>query len=107
MGAPVAVLECELGASDGRLVRSAGATYAGENKWVLAACWLGLWHRQAGNQGKFERSVEYALSAQTELGLLPEQVTEDGEPAWVVPLAWSHALLLLAARPELSLVSAG
>ena len=31
------------------------------------------------------------------LGLLPEQVTDDGEPAWVVPLAWSHAMLLLAA----------
>ena len=40
----------------------------------------------------------------TPLGLLPEQVTDDGEPAWVVPLAWSHAMLLLAARPELDIV---
>jgi GH15 family glucan-1,4-alpha-glucosidase len=31
-------------------------------------------------------------------------VTDDGEPAWVVPLAWSHAMLLLAARPELDAV---
>jgi GH15 family glucan-1,4-alpha-glucosidase len=99
--ATVAALESELGSPDGSLVRYAGDTYAGGNKWVLAALWLGLWHRQAGDQGKFKRSVEYALSAQTELGLLPEQVTEDGEPAWVVPLAWSHAMLLLAARPEL------
>jgi GH15 family glucan-1,4-alpha-glucosidase len=45
--------------------------------------------------------LTYALSAQTKLGLLPEQVTAEGEPAWVVPLAWSHAMLLLAARPEL------
>jgi GH15 family glucan-1,4-alpha-glucosidase len=37
---------------------------------------------------------------------LPEQVTDEGEPAWVVPLAWSHAMLLLAARPELDAVSA-
>jgi GH15 family glucan-1,4-alpha-glucosidase len=49
-----------------------------------------------------QRALTYALSAQTTLGLLPEQVTDDGEPAWVVPLAWSHAMLLLAARPELS-----
>jgi GH15 family glucan-1,4-alpha-glucosidase len=104
MRATVAVLESELGAPDGSLLRYAGDTYAGGNKWVLAALWLGLWHRQAGDQGNFERSVEYALSAQTGLGLLPEQVTEDGEPAWVVPLAWSHAMLLLAARPELELV---
>jgi GH15 family glucan-1,4-alpha-glucosidase len=61
--------------------RYAGDTYAGGNRWVLAALWL----------------------AQTSLGLLPEQVTDDGEPAWVVPLAWSHAMLLLAARPESSL----
>jgi glucoamylase len=104
MRATVAALESELGAPDGSLVRYAGDTYAGGNKWVLAALWLGLWHRQAGDPGKFERSIEYALSAQTELGLLPEQVTEAGEPAWVVPLAWSHAMLLLAARPELELV---
>jgi GH15 family glucan-1,4-alpha-glucosidase len=65
---------------------------------------LGLWHRQVGGQAGFERSLEYALSAQTELGLLPEQVTDEGEPAWVVPLAWSHAMLLLAARPELEVV---
>jgi GH15 family glucan-1,4-alpha-glucosidase len=51
-----------------------------------------------------QRALTYALSAQTTLGLLPEQVTDDGEPAWVVPLAWSHAMLVLAARPELDFV---
>jgi GH15 family glucan-1,4-alpha-glucosidase len=66
--------------------------------------WLGLWQRQAGDKEGHVRSLEYALRVQTDLGLLPEQVTDDGEPAWVVPLAWSHAMLLLAARPELELV---
>jgi GH15 family glucan-1,4-alpha-glucosidase len=103
MRATVAALESELGSQGGGLVRYAGDTYAGGNKWVLAALWLGLWHRQAGEPAGLERSLEYALSAQTKLGLLPEQVTDDGEPAWVVPLAWSHAMLLLAARPELEL----
>ena len=69
---------------------------------MLAALWLGLWHRQVGDDAGHERALAYALRAQTKLGLLPEQVTDDGEPAWVVPLAWSHAMLLLAARPELS-----
>jgi glucoamylase len=64
-----------------------------------------LWHRQVGDPAGHERALDYALSAQTTLGLLPEQVTDDGEPAWVVPLAWSHAMLLLAARPELEAVS--
>jgi GH15 family glucan-1,4-alpha-glucosidase len=104
MRATVAALESELGCPAGSLVRYEGDTYAGGNKWVLAALWLGLWYRQAGDQARFERSLEYALSAQTGLGLLPEQVTDDGAAAWVVPLAWSHAMLLLAARPELEVV---
>src|SRR5215218_2792091 len=105
MRATVAALEEKLGCPKGSVLRYEGDTYAGGNRWVLAALWLGLWHRQVGNVAGLERALEYALSAQTSLGLLPEQVTEDGEPAWVVPLAWSHAMLLLAARPELELVT--
>ena len=106
MRATVAALEGELVSPAGGVMRYADDTYAGGNKWVLAALWLGLWHRQAGEREGHERSLEYALRAQTQLGLLPEQVTDDGEPAWVVPLAWSHAMLLLAARPELRLLQA-
>jgi glucoamylase len=103
MRATVAALQEELGCSAGSLRRYAGDTYAGGNRWVLAALWLGLWYRQVGEDQGLERALTYALSAQTTLGLLPEQVTADGEPAWVVPLAWSHAMLLLAARPELNI----
>ena len=106
MRATIAALESELGSSGGGVIRYAGDTYAGGNKWVLAALWLGLWHRQTGDHAGLERALEYALRAQTNLGLLPEQVTDGGEPAWVVPLAWSHAMLLLASRPELELIRA-
>jgi glucoamylase len=106
MRATIAALQSELGCEAGSMLRYAGDTYAGGNRWVLAALWLGLWHRQVGDAAGLERALEYALSAQTNLGLLPEQVTKDGDPAWVVPLAWSHAMLLLAARPELSIVAA-
>jgi glucoamylase len=100
MRATVSALAAELGCPAGSLRRYAGDTYAGGNQWVLAALWLGLWHRQVGDTDGFERALSYALGAQTKLGLLPEQVTDEGEPAWVVPLAWSHAMLLLLARPE-------
>ncbi len=106
MRATVAALEEELGGVSDGVARYVGDTYAGGNNWVLAALWLGLWCRQVGDTAGLERSLEYAVRAQTDLGLLPEQVTDDGEPAWVVPLAWSHAMLLLAARPELEAVSA-
>jgi glucoamylase len=106
MRATVAALQAELGDVERGVARYAGDTYAGGNNWVLAALWLGLWCRQVGDTGGLDRSLEYAVRVQTTLGLLPEQVTDDGEPAWVVPLAWSHAMLLLAARPELEAVSA-
>jgi GH15 family glucan-1,4-alpha-glucosidase len=106
MRATVAALEAELGDVEHGVARYAGDTYAGGNNWVLAALWLGLWCRQVGDAAGLERSLEYAVGAQTSLGLLPEQVTDEGEPAWVVPLAWSHAMLLLAAQPELDAVSA-
>jgi glucoamylase len=107
MRATVAALEAELLSPAGGVLRYANDTYAGGNKWVLAALWLGLWHRQAGDKEGLVRSLEYALRAQTDLGLLPEQVTDEGKPAWVVPLAWSHAMFLLAARPELASVRVG
>jgi GH15 family glucan-1,4-alpha-glucosidase len=106
MRATVAALDAELRGPAGGVARYAGDTYAGGNNWVLAALWVGLWCRQVGDTAGLELSLEYAVRAQTDLGLLPEQVTDDGEPAWVVPLAWSHAMFLLAARPELQAVAA-
>lgn len=106
MRATVDALQGELGSFETGVARYAGDTYAGGNNWVLAALWLGLWCRQVGDTTGLDRSLEYAVRVQTTLGLLAEQVTDEGEPAWVVPLAWSHAMLLLAARPELDAVSA-
>ena len=63
-----------------------------------------LAERLAGDEEGHRAAIAYALARQTPLGLLPEQVTQDGEPAWVVPLGWSHAMFVLAARPELALV---
>jgi len=44
------------------------------------------------------------VGRRTALDLLPEQVRPDGSPACVLPLGWSHAMLLVAARPELKLI---
>ncbi len=104
MRSTVNAIERALAVGAGGLRRYEGDTYAGGNAWVLAALWLGLVRRQAGDQAGHLRSLVYARDVQTALGLLPEQVTDDGRPAWVVPLTWSHAMLVLAARPELSFV---
>lgn len=107
MRATVDALERELVEPGGGVLRYAKDDYRGGNAWILTTLWLGLHHRRAGDEAGLLRAIEFTVTRQTKLGLLPEQVTPDGEPAWVLPLTWSHAMLLLAARPELQLVSEG
>ena len=107
MRATLEAVERELRLDDGGVLRHEADDYAGGNPWLISTLWLGLAERQAGDDAGHRASLEYALARQTPLGLLPEQVTRDGDPAWVVPLGWSHAMLILAARPELTLVRDG
>jgi GH15 family glucan-1,4-alpha-glucosidase len=104
MRATADAVEGALARPGGGLLRYENDVYAGGNPWVLAALWLGLYRRQIGDVDGHRRAVEYARRVATPLGLLSEQVTDDGEPAWVVPLAWSHAMYVLAVRPELEVV---
>ena len=107
MRATIEAVERELRTSGGGVLRHEDDDYAGGNPWLISTLWLGLAQRQAGDATGHRESIEYVLARQTPLGLLPEQVTRDGDPAWVVPLGWSHAMLVLAARPELALVRDG
>jgi len=104
MRATAEAVELALGRPGGGILRYEADTYAGGNPWVLAALWLGLYRRQIGETAGHADALAYAQRVATPLQLLPEQVTDDGAPAWVVPLAWSHAMLVLTLRPELELV---
>jgi glucoamylase len=103
--ATVAAVESGLAAPGGGLHRQAGDTYAGGHEWPLAVLWLGLVRRMLGDDDSLRGAVAHVASRRTALGLLPEQSDEHGRPAWVLPLGWSHAMLLLAMRPELRLVA--
>jgi glucoamylase len=100
MRATADAVEQALTAPCGGLRRFEGDAYAGGNPWPLCTLWLGLQRRRTGDEAGFRRALDYVVSRSTSLGLLPEQVHPDGSPAWVLPLAWSHAMLILAARPE-------
>lgn len=70
--------------------------YIGGNPWVLTTLWVALYHIEAGNLEKAKSYFEWAVKSRTELGLLPEQVDRySGEPCWVIPLTWSHAMFVL------------
>ena len=102
MRATAAAIERALVLPCGGVLRHEGDDYAGGNPWLLTTLWLGLYYRQLGDEAGLRRCVDYALSRRTQLDLLPEQADREGQPAWVLPLAWSHAMLVLAARPELA-----
>jgi glucoamylase len=104
MRATAATVASALGAPGGGLRRQADDEYAGGNVWLIATLWHGLYARLAGDDDTHRRALAFTASRATALDLLPEQVLEDGTPAWVLPLAWSHAMLVLAARPELAVV---
>ena len=93
-----------LAAPGGGLLRHEGDTYAGGHEWPLATLWRGLAGRALGDEEAHGAALAHVCARRTALDLLPEQVRADGSPAWVLPLGWSHAMLLLAARPELRLV---
>jgi glucoamylase len=70
--------------------------YIGGNPWILCTLWLALYYVELGNHAKAEKLLKWAVQHQTHSGLLPEQVDRDtGKTAWVVPLTWSHAMLVL------------
>ena len=70
--------------------------YIGGNPWVLTTIWLGMYEAAAGKWAKAAERLGWVNEHRTSLDFLPEQVEcNTGETAWVVPLAWSHAMYLL------------
>ena len=105
MAATAAVIERELAAPGGGVLRHEGDTYRGGNAWVLCTLWLGLYRRLVGDDDGLNAALTWTRPRATTLELLPEQAGPDGSPAWVLPLAWSHAFFILAVRPELRLIA--
>lgn len=81
----------------GGLFRYERDHYRGGNPWVLTTLWLALYRLRRGEIEKGRELLRWAAGVANSLGLLPEQVDrETGEVAWVLPLAWSHAMFIHA-----------
>ncbi|MDA8236228.1 MAG: glycoside hydrolase family 15 protein [Clostridia bacterium] len=80
----------------GGIKRYENDNYIGGNPWLLTTMWLGLYYCRLGQGQKAKELLMWAAGKHTELFLLPEQADKHtGEPAWVIPLTWSHAMLVL------------
>lgn len=99
MAATAGALQAALwAATDGGMLRYRGDRYRGGNPWVLCTLWLGLYEAERGRADAARAMLEWAVRRRTETGLLPEQVdARTGEPTWVLPLTWSHAMFVLLA----------
>ncbi|ABW00944.1 glycoside hydrolase family 15 protein [Caldivirga maquilingensis] len=71
--------------------------YYGGNPWIITTLWLAIYHKLAGNVDKANELIKWALTHSTSTGMLPEQVDKDsGRPISAIPLAWSHAMYIMA-----------
>lgn len=83
--------------NSGAVYRYLGDQYMGGHPWLIASLWLAIYRLALGKHERARELVEWVADRATPLGMLPEQVRLDtGEPTWVTPLAWSHAMFILA-----------
>lgn len=97
MKATAAVIENKLWVPEvGGLKRYEDDIYIGGNPWILTTLWLALYKTRIGDFNRALELLKWASDHSTPLGLLPEQIDRiTGEPAWVIPLTWSHAMYVL------------
>lgn len=80
----------------GGLHRYDGDCYAGGNPWVISTLWLALHYFREGQHQRARELLTWCTRHTNHNLLLPEQVhKENGGPAWVVPLKWSHAMYVI------------
>ena len=83
----------------GGYLRYEGDRYKGGNPWVIANLWLANYYLDLGEKKKAEEYFKFSVIASTEHGFLPEQVNNSNmKPAWVIGLAWSHAMFIVTLK---------
>ncbi|OPX84169.1 MAG: Glucoamylase precursor [Pelotomaculum sp. PtaB.Bin104] len=81
----------------GGLHRYEGDSYREGNPWLLTTLWLAIYYCMSGNRHRADVLYQWCLEQANRHLLLPEQADKNcGGPAWVIPLNWSHAMLVLA-----------
>jgi len=82
---------------NGGIMRYQGDEYIGGNPWILTTLWLSICFHLIGERQKAVHYFHWAVKHRSHLDLLAEQVDKfSGRPAWALPLAWSHAMFILA-----------
>lgn len=84
--------------SVGGIKRYENDSYIGGNPWIITTLWMALYLIRLEDYQQSRELFYWAVDHCTDMNLLPEQVDKhNGQPAWVIPLTWSHAMFVLTA----------
>lgn len=77
-------------------MRGCDPTFTGAGPWVILSCFASIYHTMRGEGDRAREHIRWILdNAGRYWPYLPEQVHAEEKPS-IVPLAWSHAMLILA-----------
>ncbi len=66
----------------------------GNNPWIIATAWMGMYYKKIGDKVKANECLEFIVNSANPLGILPEQSNSDLNRTWVIGLGWSHAMFI-------------
>lgn len=67
----------------------------GNNPWLIATLWMGMYYQRAGEKRKAKECIEFAVNTANQHGFLAEQVDNNTmQGNWVNALGWSHAMFI-------------
>ena len=70
--------------------------YMGGNPWVIATLWMALYYIEIKDTKKAKECFDFVTKTASKHGFLAEQIDNSTmKPAWVIGLAWSHAMYIL------------
>lgn len=91
-------IEKRLKCSNGGYMRYEGDNYIGGNAWIISSLWLSMYYIKIGNKDKAKELFDWVTNHSDCMEFLPEQIERDGHnTAWIVQLAWSHAMYVIVA----------
>lgn len=68
----------------------------GYHPWPIATLWMALYCLEKGENKNALEKFEFVVNSCSEYGLLGEQVdNKTMKPAWIIGLAWSHAMFII------------
>lgn len=81
----------------GGMGRYEGDHYRNGNPWVLTTFWVSLTAAELGLTNIAKKCFAWGVKHASKEGFFSEQIDPvTGQPAWVMPLTWSHAMFALA-----------